>query len=210
MTEGGRRTMLSAMAGLGVVAAASAKAQGRASRGAGGDAARRLDVLESRAAMSEVLLNYARGIDRVDEALVRSCFWPESTHKHGGFEGSSSDFVNFAMKIVRTTRMTAHHISNISVQVKGDRGLSECYYLAHHRRDRKAGGGEEDALFEGRYLDLFQRRAGVWKIIRRRGLADWTPAPIPASQNFADWPAGQHSLRAPDDEYYKMLAAFAA
>jgi hypothetical protein len=206
MEQSDRRNALGAMLAIGV--AATAEAAPAATRKAADPAAKQLDELLSRARISEVLMAYARGNDRVDEALLRSCFWPESTHKHGRFEGKSSDFIGFAMKIITGLKFTAHHISNVSIQMTGDRALSECYYLAHHRRDRKEGGGEEDAWFEGRYLDDFERRDGVWKIIRRRGLADYSPPATPAATAYADWPAGQHSLRYPDDDYYKMLGAF--
>jgi len=201
-----RRRALAAMiaAPLGV-AATSALA---ASKAAPASLAGRLDALEARRAVEEVLVAYARANDRVDEALLRSCFWPESTHHHGGFQGKSSDFVGFAMKILGGVLYTAHHISNVSVEVKGDRAFSECYYFAHHRRPAKDAAGETDAFFEGRYIDLFERRAGVWKIIQRRGLSDYT-AVIPANTPYASWPAGQHSLRAPDeDDYYVMRKAF--
>lgn len=206
MERSDRRNALGAIFGAGVAGmAAGSAASAKAPRDG---MAKQLDELLSRAQIEEVLMAYARGNDRVDEALIRSCFWPESTHKHGKFDGKSSDFVGFAMKIITGLKFTAHHISNVSIQVNGDRALSECYYLAHHRRDRKEGGGEEDAWFEGRYLDDFERRAGVWKIIRRRGLADYSPPATPAATAYAEWPAGQHSLRYPEDDYYKMLTKF--
>lgn len=209
MERSDRRNALGAMLGAGMAGmTAAGPASAKAAKDMPKDVmAKQMDELLSRAQIQEVLMAYARGNDRVDEALIRSCFWPESTHKHGRFEGKSSDFVGFAMKIITGLKFTAHHISNVSIQVNGDRALSECYYLAHHRRDRKEGG-EEDAWFEGRYLDDFERRNGVWKIIRRRGLADYNAAPTPAPTPYGEWPAGQHSLRYPDDDYYKMQSAF--
>lgn len=208
MENSDRRTALGAMFAVGV--AATAGTASAAPRPAAKDSlAAQVDQLLSRTHIEEVLYDYARGNDRLDSALLASCFWPESTHKHGKFDGKSSDFIGFALKILATVKYTAHHISNVSIKVNGDNALSECYYFAHHRRDRKEGGGEEDAFFEGRYLDEFERRNGVWKIIRRRGLADYSPPAIPAQTAFADWPAGQHSLRYPDDDYYAMLAKFA-
>lgn len=208
MEDKDRRSALGAMLALGVAATAAGGAEAAARAKPRGDSmARQVDELVSRAQIEEVLMAYARGNDRLDGDLLRSCFWPESTHKHGKFDGTSSDFVGFALKILGTVKYTAHHISNVSIKVDGDRALSECYYFAHHRRDRKEGG-EEDAFFEGRYLDEFERRDGVWKIIRRRGLADYSPPAIPAAVAFADWPAGQHSLRYPDDDYYAMLTKF--
>lgn len=172
--------------------------------------AERLDVLESKEAIASLLNAYARANDRADEALLRSLFWPESTHKHGRFEGKSSDFVGFAFKIISALKYACHHISNVSVEVKGDHAFSECYYFAQHRRDRKDGTGEEDVFFQGRYLDELERRNGEWKIIRRRGLSDYTSPPIPSETPQSSWPAGQHSEKALLDDYYKMLAEFKA
>jgi len=210
-----RRTAL-ATAGLGAglgaglaAAGAASEASAKAARPARLSLAQQVDVLASRAAIEEVLLDYARGNDHCDEAMIRDCFWPESTHKHGGFDGTSSGFVDFAMKILPKLKYSKHHITNVSVRVKGNRAFSECYYYAHHRRDSKAGG-EEDAFFEGRYIDLFERRGGVWKIIRRRGMTDWNSPATPAEAPYAALPPGTHALRSRDDDYYKMLAIFEA
>ena len=105
MEHSNRRTALGAMLTAGMIGAA---ASGPASaKSAKNDMARQLDGLLSRARIEEVLMAYARGNDRVDDALLRSCFWPESTHKHGKFDGKSSDFIGFAMKILTTVRFTA-------------------------------------------------------------------------------------------------------
>lgn len=206
-----RRTLATILAiPFGMAAASSAMA---ATKGHGKDRAMsttdRLDLLESKQAITELLYAYARANDRADEALLKSVFWPESTHHHGGFQGKSSDFVGFAFKIVSALKYACHHITNVSIEVKGDKAFSECYYFAQHRRVRKDGSaGEEDVFFQGRYLDDLERRDGVWKIIRRRGLSDYTSPPLPSLTTYAEWPAGQHSVKAPDDDYYKMRAAF--
>lgn len=204
-----RRSALAAvMAGGVALSAGAAQAAPRPGRS---DAAGQLDMLVSRAQIHEVVLAYARGNDRNDPAMIRACFWPESTHSHGRFQGSSSEFVGFATKILDGLKFSAHHISNISIEVAGNRALSECYYFAHHRRPTKDGAGEEDAFFEGRYIDAFERRAGVWKIIRRRGLSDWNSTALPAASLYSSWPAGQHSLRGADrDDYYTLLEQFRA
>lgn len=172
--------------------------------------AEQVDVLASRAAIEEVLSDYARGNDHADEAMIRGCFWPESKHKHGGFDGTSTGFVDFAMKILPLLKYSKHHITNVSVRVKGNRAFSECYYYAHHQRNKKDGSGEEDVFFEGRYIDLFERRGGVWKIIRRRGMSDWTSTPANAPAPYASLPTGTAAIRSKEDEYYKMLAIFEA
>ena len=167
----------------------------------------RLDALEASNKITEVLLAYARANDRKDEALLRSCFWPESTHRHGRFDGTSTEFVDFAFGIISGLHFGAHHISNISVEVDGDRGFSECYYFAHHRRPASEEAGEQDAFLEGRYIDIHERRDGVWKIIQRRGVSDYSIV-VPASDSFADWNPDHRSLDAPDDPYYALRKAF--
>ncbi len=204
--RGGRRQALGALLLAGMAAGGAAGAASRAAAApAGGDSG--VDELLARTAIQEVLMAYARGNDRNDVALIRSCFWPESTHRHGGFSGKSYDFVNVAGGIIARLKHCAHFITNVSIRVSGPRAFSECYYFAHHRRDAANGGGEEDAFFEGRYLDFHEQRDGVWKIIRRRGLSDLTVV-TPAATPYASWPEGQHSLHDRNDDYYRMLAEF--
>lgn len=205
MTDSNRRVALGAMLAIGVAGGGASTAAAKTRRP---DLSSQVDRLMSHWAVQEVLVAYARGNDLQDEAMIRDCFWPESMHKHGRFEGKSQDFVGFAMKILTTLKYCAHHVSNVSVEVEGDLAFSECYYLAHHRRPAKTGG-EEDAWFEGRYLDILERRDGVWKIIRRHGISDYSAPPRPAETPYADWPAG-HTVRGKDDAYYMMQAAFKA
>ena len=217
MQDAGRRNallaLLSAPAGLAACATSEAPpmtGQHERREDMLADMRARLDRIESRFEIADTLCKYARACDRADEALMRGCFWPESTLKHGRFDGASMDFVAFSFRIINSLKFAAHHISNISVEVRGDHGFSECHYFAHHRRDAQNGGGEEDVFFEGRYIDLHERRSGVWKIIRRRGLSDFTSRAAPANTPFADWPADQRSGRAPNDDYYAMRQAFLA
>jgi hypothetical protein len=172
------------------------------------DLTARLDLAESKQAIADVLHRYAQGDDRADEALKRTCFWPDATVKYGSFDGTATDFVTFAMKIVRPLRYCAHHVSNVWVEIKGDRAVSECHYFAHHRRVASSGTGEEDAFFEGRYVDRLERRDGTWKIAHRRGLRDYTIV-IPAGSSV-EIPVEQRSARVPDDPLYTMLAELRA
>ncbi len=209
MTGLNRRDALTAAALTGGLALAAAPAAA-APKPRKPTAAQQIDMLVSRAEIEEVLYAYARGNDHGDDAMIRGCFWPESQHKHGRFEGSSSDFVGFAMKVGNSLKYSKHHISNVSIRIDGDRAFSECYYNAHHRRPDKAGTGEEDQWFEGRYIDLWERRGGTWKIIFRRGTTDFNAPVTPAEALYAALPAGSHAERSKDDAYYTMLARFEA
>lgn len=206
--------MIAAPVGLTACATAEGGAQAHGHQGHAQlltDLQTRLDQVESRTAISEVLFRYARANDRADEAMMRDCFWPESQHKHGRFEGLSHEFVTYAYRVVSNLKFAAHHLSNVSIELRGDRAFSECHYFAHHRRNvANTTDREEDAFFEGRYIDFHERRNGVWKIIRRRGQSDYSSTAIPANTLFANWPAGQHSEHAPGDAYYAMRQEFLA
>jgi len=154
-----------------------------------------------------VLHRYARGWDRLDEEALRSCFFADSTHEHGAFKGLSSDFVSNGLAVVSRLRSVSHLITNISIEIAGDRAVSECYFLAHHRRESATGTGEQDWFVKGRYLDRFEARQGVWKISHRRGLHDFSRTFQPADVSLDAAPAEQRSARAPDDPWYALLAA---
>ncbi|MGV3480416.1 MAG: nuclear transport factor 2 family protein [Sphingobium sp.] len=206
--RGALKAMLAAPLAAGLlVEPAAAKEKGAKMHGNPGDM---LADLVARQQITDVLFDYARGNDRLDEALLRSCFWPDSRHQHGRFKGLSQDFIGFAVKIVGGVIMTTHAISNVAIRLKGDRAFTECYFAAHHRRLNTAKTDEEDFFVSGRYLDRFERRQGVWKIAQRRGLTDWERVEPRADVSMATAPKEHLSQRKPDDPYYTMLAEFEA
>jgi hypothetical protein len=138
----------------------------------------RIDALESRQAITEVLHRYARGWDRRDVEAVTSCFWPDSTHRHGVFEGLSADFV----------------------------ALTECYFAAIHHRP--APDGDEEYFLEGRFVDVFERRAGEWRIVRRQGLNEYERVQPRRAAPMDELPITARGRRKPDDALYALQAQF--
>jgi len=165
-----------------------------------------LATLAAKADITEVLYRYARGCDRADEAALRSCFHPGSVHSHGAFQGLSADFVEMALRIVRPLKSSTHMLTNVMIELNGTRAVSECHFLAHHRRDRADGSGEEDMFLKGRYLDRFEHRDGAWKIVSRTGLHDFERVLAPADRTLASAPREQLGGKWPDDPLYAMLA----
>jgi hypothetical protein len=196
-----------APAGLAGAALASSEAWAKA---APASLASRMDEMESHRQIIDVLYLYARGWDRLDEAILRACFWPDSRHQHGGFKGLSQDFITRGLASMAKVKGSSHLITNPWVQVKGDKALSECYFLAHHRRTNRYGTDEEDYFIKGRYLDRFERRGGVWKIASRRGLSDFERIEARADGPLATAPDDQLSHRGAADPLYAMIADFEA
>ena len=46
-----------------------------------------LQALLDREAIRDCLYRYCRGIDRADEAALRSAYWPDATDCHGAWNG---------------------------------------------------------------------------------------------------------------------------
>ncbi len=177
--------------------------------------------------ISELIMTYARALDRFDEDLLRSIFHPDSQHAHG-FVGPSSDpsipskpgepgdFVAYAYEVLGTCSRTHHHLGNIFIEVDGDDAYAETYFSAYHRLRAKsdplsgetAHDTEMDWFVGGRYIDRFQRRDGIWKISHRTGLTDWMRIESPASQGFNDIPAGMAGRRGQDDLVFSARARY--
>lgn len=138
----------------------------------------------------DVLLRYARGVDRADLDLVLSAFHPDAIAHHGaGFQGNAHeawtkrlgpdadpmDRVGIGTEPVRHDRLVAcqHHITNHLVDLDSDGrcARSEAYFLAHYVTDR--GGRRYVATVGGRYVDRFERRDGAWRIAERVSVHDW-------------------------------------
>lgn len=164
-----------------------------------------LQELLDKQAIAEVLYRYARACDRADEVLLRSCFHPDATNRHGRFDGSAADFCSFAMKIVHSNKREKHTVSNVLVEVDGDTAIAECHYLAYHRRFDAATGAEEDYLNGGRFIDRFERRGGEWRIAARVGLIDYERFDPVTERGFKQLQPHQTGQHAPKDDLYRLM-----
>lgn len=164
-----------------------------------------LKTLLDKQAITEVLHRYARACDRADEQLLRSCFHPDSVHRHGRFTGTSAEFCSFAMKIILSTKLEKHLVTNALIEVDGDAAISESSYVAYHRQVKRETGEDEDFFSGGRFIDRFERRNGEWRIASRVGLIDYERFEPVTERGIATLPASARSHRYPEDELYRAL-----
>lgn len=146
-----------------------------------------LQSLLDREAIRDCLYRYCRGIDRADEAALRSAYWPDAHDSHGAYVGSATGFIEWAMKVRQLPGRHIHHVGNILIELQGGTAAVESYFLAL-QRGADAQGVQQKVLLSGRYLDRFEKRGAEWRIAERTVVYDWVepqgPEPKPDSERF--------------------------
>lgn len=126
------------------------------------DLQRTVRELSDRQAIWNVLLRYARGLDRIDAELVRGCYFDDAIEDHGHFVGTPDDFVRWACRVSESFVTTQHGLLNHYCELAGDDAYCETYFLFSGVRSEAP-----HFLSTGRYADHFQRRNGEWRIANR-------------------------------------------
>lgn len=133
----------------------------------------RLERLLAREEICEVLARYARGVDRADAALLKSCYHPDAIEEHGGnYTGNALEYVDGAIPRIRALGQMQHLLGTSHVEFDGDVAWVETYILTFLRMARP-DGSSVDTFTGGRLHDRFERRDGAWKIAHRRTIFDW-------------------------------------
>lgn len=129
--------------------------------------------LADREAIRDCLLRYTRGIDRADEAMLRSAYWPDATDDHAGmFTGLAEDYIAQAVRNAPTRCPTSHILTNEMIRIDGATAQVESYVYGIHV-GMELGGVARDVIAAARYLDRFERRDDEWRIAARVVVIDW-------------------------------------
>jgi hypothetical protein len=165
-----------------------------------------LQQLLDREAIRDCLYRYCRGVDRVDEAALRSAYWPDATGRHGAYHGSGAAFVDLVLENRKTGGRTIHMIGNILIDLCGDMAAVESYFRTT-LAGRDAQSGPQETLPAGRYIDRFERRQVEWRVADRTVVYDCLrQTPLPAElvpEVFG--PRQPTGGRKPDDPLYGLL-----
>ena len=123
--------------------------------------ARLRDMLD-RDAIRQVVERMARGLDRVDNDLVLSCYWPEAIDDHSHFVGDPHGFVAYADRMTLSYESCQHGLLTHNCELSGDDAHAETYYLF-----TAIAANPPHFMSTGRYIDHFQKRGGEWRILNR-------------------------------------------
>jgi hypothetical protein len=115
-----------------------------------------------------VLARYARGCDRNDMGLVRSCYHEGATDAHGHVNGSLEEFIAYSEAYISKMESMTHFLGQSVIELDGDSAWVETYCLCYIRLKAEEGEKPMDRLGNIRYVDVFERRGGAWRIARRK------------------------------------------
>ncbi|RAZ71755.1 nuclear transport factor 2 family protein [Mesorhizobium atlanticum] len=133
----------------------------------------------NREAIRDCLYRYCRGIDRADEAALRSAYWPDAHDNHGSYCGPAEGFIRFALGLFEAGPRNIHQITNILIEfISSSEAAVESYFTALQRAPDKDGDLRQTLLC-GRYCDLLHKRQGEWRIAERTVVYDWVEEQVP-------------------------------
>jgi hypothetical protein len=188
----------------------------------------RLQILEDREAIRQLIYYKARATDRADAAAEIRAFGSSTPYadRKGppALMGSAADRAELIKAMLERTH---HQIGNIIIDLQGDEARTETYCTAFHRThpnpesnrfvvgseciDRLGGDYHRsyDVVTGVRYLETFRKKDGKWTIESRRLVYDWSTAVIAGGLTFNSGVLANSDLRGarrPTDPSYNEYA----
>jgi hypothetical protein len=124
-----------------------------------------------RLAITDKIYRYCRSVDRLDVPLGHTVFHPDSQADFGAYKGTGRGWINFICVEHRKYLHHSHQVTNIVIDLDGDRAGSEAYVTATLRA--REGDRVLQRQYWARYVDAWSRRNGEWAIDKRECVIDF-------------------------------------
>jgi gamma-hexachlorocyclohexane dehydrochlorinase len=127
----------------------------------------RLDQIESRTAINDLVAGYCEGVDRRDLAKFVSLWHDDAAYLIPGGRGDfyGLDGIKRSQEVIAAAwKQTFHWTTNHTVEFESaDKatGRSDCFAMCQHP------DGEKVSMVGCTYLDKYERRVGTWKFAER-------------------------------------------
>jgi len=128
-----------------------------------------LRALADRTAIAELLARYADMVDRRDWPRMTRIFALEATidfRPSGGPFGPFREMLAWLDRALDSWPNALHMITNVIVELDGDRATSRCYYHMPIGREEQQGA-QVTITSSGRFTDRLMRTADGWRIVAR-------------------------------------------
>lgn len=130
------------------------------------------DTLADTQAITRQIYNYCRSVDRLDVPLGHLVFHEDAIADFPSYKGTGRGWIDAVCKEHLNFLHHSHQVTNIIIDVDGDRAGSEAYVIANLRQNE--GDKLFNRMFSARYIDTWSRRDGRWAIDRRDCLVDFS------------------------------------
>ncbi len=130
-----------------------------------------LTQVADRQAITDQIYRYCRAMDRIDHELGYSIWHEDGTadYEHN-FQGTGRGFIDHVCSQHRHLLQHSHQMSNIVIELDGDRAGSESYVTATLRIEREGRLMQMTVL--SRYIDRWSKRGGRWALDHRRAVME--------------------------------------
>ena len=123
-------------------------------------------------AITRQIYNYCRSVDRLDVPLGHGVFHEGSYADFPTYKGTGQGWIDAVCKEHLNFLHHSHQVTNIVIDVNGDKAGSEAYVFANLRQ--MDGGRLINRMFSARYIDKWSKRDGRWAIDRRDCVVDFS------------------------------------
>jgi len=132
-----------------------------------------LQAVADRQAITDLIYKYCRSVDRLDVPLGHSIWHEDATADYGAaiYQGHGRGVIDHICAQHRHTLHHSHQISNVIIDLDGDRAGSESYVTASLRIMR--GEQLKQMTVWSRYIDQWSRRNGRWGLDKRIAIRDF-------------------------------------
>ena len=151
-------------------------------------------------AITQQIYRYCRSVDRLDIPLGHKVFHPDSYADFGGYKGSGRGWIDYVCREHLKFLHHSHQVTNVIIDVAGDRAGSESYVTATLRS--RDGSKVFQRQFWARYVDEWSRRDGVWAIDKRDCVIDFDA--VGEVTTISEY---ERPRRDPSDPSYRVLQA---
>lgn len=164
-------------------------------------AASALQLLVDKDQIRDQIYNYCRGLDRMDKALALSVWHPDATVEMApsGFKGSGPEWIESAWRTHEKIHSHTHQMTNILMQVNGDKATSETYFISSLHAE-PTDTTANTRLIRGRYLDRWSKRGGRWAMDHRQIVVDFSTVELATGPNAKS--AGRRDTTDPSYRYF--------
>lgn len=134
-----------------------------------------LDLLQTvadRQAITDIIYRYCRSMDRMDAELGYTLWHDDSIADYGSvYSGSGTGLIDHLCEQHKHTLYHSHQMSNIIIELDGNRAGSESCVTANLRIQH--GEQVKQMTVWSRYIDTWSKRDGRWAIDKRIAIRDF-------------------------------------